>query len=144
MRPKKKKKGSQRYGMPLLATAEFFWIISYPTWHFGCLSMINSPSKDERVSYRNTSANYKGTGGSPQLGKHDWTLWFKVILMWAIHETTTGCCMVHKSQKQMENFHTKPWRPKKPYIQHRECEQLIRTWRQKEPTLNKGKNNTVI
>lgn len=37
---------------------------------FGCLSMINSPSKDEGVSYRNISANYKGAGGSPQLGKH--------------------------------------------------------------------------
>lgn len=42
---------------------------------FDYLSMINSPSRDERVSYRNTSAsaNDKGTGGSPQSGKPDCT-----------------------------------------------------------------------
>lgn len=56
----------------------------------------------------------------------------------------TGCCMVHKSQKQMKNFHTKSWRPKKPYILHRECEQVSRTRRQKDPNLNKDKYNTVL
>lgn len=75
--PKKKKKKDMECPFWQLLRFSGLFAIQHDT--LDCLSMINCPSKDEWVSYRNTSAHYKGTGGGPQSGKHEWTFRFKVL-----------------------------------------------------------------
>lgn len=129
----------------LLSFSELF-AIQHDTLDY--LSMINSPSRDEWVSYRNTSANNKGTGGSPQSEKRDCTFWFKVVTdstshLWNNSEPQAAAWCIRVKNK-WKTLTLNPEDQRNPTYRTDSVSQVSRTWRQKDPSLNKDKKNTVF